>query len=242
VRSKNCKKQKAEGSKQKAAKTKAAFDCLLPSAFCLLPTIAAILLAAGRSHRMGAFKPLLPFGERTVIEACIGNLQAGGVEDVLVVVGHRAGEIRERLAHAPVRFAVNAEEESEMSVSIARGVEQVGASAEAVFVALVDQPAVPPEVICLLIAERKRTGARLIVPEYAGRGGHPVLIDSGFRDELLNLDTQRGLRALFESHRADVLRVPVASPYVVRDMDTWDDYGALYREVFGTESPEERRQ
>src|SRR5947207_10430778 len=87
--------------------------------------VAAILLAAGRSHRMGAFKPLLPFGERTVIEACIGNLQAGGVEDVLVVVGLRADELREQLAHVAVRFAVNAEEESEMGVSIARGVEQV---------------------------------------------------------------------------------------------------------------------
>src|SRR5437763_4793658 len=204
--------------------------------------ISAILLAAGRSRRMGAFKPLLPFGERTVIETCIGNLQAGGVEEVVVVIGHRADEIRERLAHVAVRFAVNAEEESEMGVSIARGVEQVGASAEAVFIALVDQPAVPPEVIRLLIAERKRTGARLIVPEYEGRGGHPVLIDLGFREELLNLDSQRGLRALFESHRADVLRVPVASPYVVRDMDTWDDYRALYQEIFGTEPPKDSRQ
>jgi molybdenum cofactor cytidylyltransferase len=213
-----------------------------PSSLIPHPLFSAILLAAGRSRRMGAFKPLLPFGECSVVEACIKNLQAGGIEEIVVVVGHRADETRERLAHARVRFAVNPEEESEMSVSIARGVEQVRSSAEAVFIALVDQPAVPPEVIRLLIAERKRTGARLVMPEYEGRGGHPVLIDFGFREELLNLDSQRGLRGLFESHRTEVLRVPVASPYVVRDLDTWDDYGALYREVFGTEPPEERRQ
>jgi len=206
------------------------------------PSLAAILLAAGRSRRMGAFKPLLPFGNCSVVEACIGNLLEGGVEEIVVVTGHRAQEIRERLAHLPVRFAVNAEAESEMSVSIARGVEQIPAHAEAVFVALVDQPAIPPEVIRLLIAERRRIGGRLVRPEHNGRGGHPVLIDLSFREELLNLDPQRGLRALFELHRETALRVPVASPYVVRDMDTWDDYRALYREVFGTEPPENSRQ
>ena len=198
--------------------------------------IGAILLAAGRSRRMGAFKPLLPFGARSVVEACIGHLLEGGVEEIVVVVGHCAEEMREHLAGAPVRFAVNEEAASEMGVSIARGVEQTGADAEAVLIALVDQPAIPPEVIRLLIAERGRTRARLLQPEYEGRGGHPVLIDLSLRAELLNLDPQRGLRALFETHRDSVLRVPVASPYVVRDMDTWDDYRALYRDLFGEES------
>jgi CTP:molybdopterin cytidylyltransferase MocA len=204
--------------------------------------IAAILLAAGRSRRMGAFKPLLPFGERTVVEACVGNLLDGGVEEIVVVVGHRAGEIRARLEHLPVRFAVNAEAESDMGVSIARGIEQISESAQAVFIALADQPAVPPATIGFLIAAGKRTRKRLIIPEFKERGGHPVWIDLSFRRELMNLDPQRGLRALFEKYPEEVLRVPVTSPYVARDMDRWDDYRALYREVFGTEPPEERRQ
>jgi molybdenum cofactor cytidylyltransferase len=202
--------------------------------------ISAILLAAGKSRRMGAFKPLLPFGERTVAEACIGNLREGGVEEIVVVIGHRARELRERLAYLPVRFAVNADVESQMGASIARGVEQISQSAQAVFIALVDQPAIPPEVIRVLIAERAQRGASLIIPEFEGRGGHPVLIDLGYRQELLNLDSQRGLRALFDAHRQEVLRVPVNSPYVARDMDRWDDYRALYREVFGIE-PENSR-
>ncbi len=85
-------------------------------------------------------------------------------------------------------------------------------------------------------------GARLVVPEYEGRGGHPVRIDLSFRDELMNLDPQRGLRGLFETHREEVLRVAVTSPYVAHDMDQWDDYLALHREVFGTEPPGERKQ
>ena len=204
--------------------------------------ISAILLAAGRSSRMGAFKPLLPFGERSVAEACIDNLLKGGVEEIVLVVGHRADEMRVRLKHLRILFAVNEEAESEMGVSVARGVEQVSHKSEALFIALVDQPAVPPEVIKFLITERERTGARLVVPEYEGRGGHPVLIDSSFREELLNLDRERGLRALIAAHRDEVLRVAVSTPYVARDMDTWDDYRSLYLEIFGIEPIKESGQ
>jgi CTP:molybdopterin cytidylyltransferase MocA len=186
---------------------------------------------------MGAFKPLLPFGDQTVIESCVGNLREGGVEWVVVVVGYRGDEIRERLAHLPVLFAVNPDPKSEMSASIARGMGRVPSGAEAVFVALGDQPAVSPEVIRLLIDQRKKTGARLLVPEYEGRGGHPVLLDRSFRHQLLNLDPQGGLRALLDEHRDEVLRVAVAAPYVARDMDTWEDYLALHEEVFGSQPP-----
>jgi molybdenum cofactor cytidylyltransferase len=197
-------------------------------------TIAAVLLAAGRSRRMGAFKPLLPFGGVCVAEACVRALREGGADEVIVVVGHRGDEVRASLARLPfVRFAVNEEAESEMGVSLARGVEALAEGAGTLLVALVDQPAVPPAEIRKLVEERRRTGARLVVPEWRGRGGHPVLIDLAFRDELLGLPPDKGLRALFNAHRAEVLRVSAASPYVARDMDTWDDYVALHTEVFG---------
>ncbi|HEX8475157.1 MAG TPA: nucleotidyltransferase family protein [Pyrinomonadaceae bacterium] len=196
--------------------------------------VAAILLAAGRSRRMGAFKPLLPFPrERTVAEACIENLRGAGVGEIVVVVGHRAAEMRERLAHLGVRFATNAEAESEMGVSIARGVELVSDEADAVLVALVDTPAVAPESIRKVIEARRRERARLVVPTFAGRGGHPVLVGLEFREALLHLDAEKGLRALFEAHAGEVLRLEVASPYIARDMDTWEDYRALYAEIFG---------
>jgi len=196
--------------------------------------IAAILLAAGRSRRMGAFKPLLPFGERTVVEACVENLRAAGVREIVVVVGHRAEEVRARLSHLPVKFALNDEAASEMGVSIGRGVEQVSEGATATLIALADQPAVTAEAIKKIADEHLRDGARLVVPTWRGRGGHPVLVSLDFRSELRRLDLRRGLRALFDRHGNEVRRVPSTSPYVVRDMDTWEDYLALYEEVFGT--------
>jgi|SRR5919205_544797 CTP:molybdopterin cytidylyltransferase MocA len=204
--------------------------------------VAAILLAAGRSRRMGAFKPLLPFGGVSVAEACVRALRAGGAGRVVVVVGHRGDEVRAALAHLEgLSFAVNELEGSEMGASVARGVESISEGAEAVLVAPVDQPAVPPSEIEKLVDARRRTGARLVLPEWEGRGGHPLLLDLSLREELLRVVPSRGLRVLFDAHRGELLRVPAASPYVTRDMDTWEDYVALHTEVFGS-PPESSRQ
>ena len=186
---------------------------------------------------MGAFKPLLPFGGRTVVEACISNLMAGGAGEVVVVVGHRAEEMRGALAPLPVRIAFNPEPESEMGASIACGAKALPSEAEAILISPVDYPAVPPEVVKTLIEAWRESNAPLLVPEHAGRGGHPVMVNAVLRDHLLHLDRERGLRALFDELRGEVVRVAVQSPYIARDMDTWDDYRALYREVFREEPP-----
>jgi len=199
--------------------------------------IAAILLAAGRSKRMGAYKPLLPFGDRTVVEACVKYLLDGGVETVIVVAGDRIEEVRNNLNQLPVVFAETPPSGSEMGVSIIRGVEKIPPDADAVFIVLVDQPAIPSEMIRFMISERQRTRASLLVPVYEGRRGHPVLIDMGYREQLLNLDPERGLRAFFETRGDAILVVPLDSPYIARDMDTWDDYRSLYRDVFNSEPP-----
>ena len=202
--------------------------------------VAAILLAAGQSKRMGAFKPLLPFGDKTVVECCLDYLKQGGIETIVVVVGHRADEVREKLKDYHVIFALNPDPNSEMGASIAAGIRALSASSAATLIALVDHPAVPQGVVSTLIENWKR-GARLIVPTWHGRGGHPVLVDLGFKPELLNLDSTGGLRALFEAHRDEVKRVPIDSPFIARDMDTWDDYLALHQEVTGKPAPEPRR-
>jgi molybdenum cofactor cytidylyltransferase len=199
---------------------------------------AAILLAAGRSSRMGEFKPLLPFGNKTVIECCIDSLREGGVETIVVVLGHRADDLRRKLIG--VSFAINPDPDSEMGASIAAGIRELPDDAQATLIALADHPAVPPTVVTTVIEEWTQ-GARIVVPTWQGRGGHPVLVDLSFRPELLNLTESGGLRALFETHREAVRRVPVNSPFVARDMDTWDDYRTLHLEATGKPAPEAPR-
>ncbi len=197
--------------------------------------VAAIILAAGRSERMGAFKPLLPFGQKTVIETCIDHMRGGGVETVVVVLGQGPrGDV----------FAINPDPESEMSASIACGIRALPEGIQAVVINPVDHAAVPPEVVVTLVSEWKH-GARLVKPTWKGRGGHPVLVDLSFRDELLSLDPNGGLKKFFSVREAQVKRVAVNSNYIARDMDTWDDYAALHQKVFGfpaRETPRERDQ
>ena len=189
---------------------------------------------------MGAFKPLLPFGKQTVIESTIDYLLKGGVETIVVVLGHRAEELQAHLAHLPVRFALNPDPDSEMTASISAALEKI-LSWEATLVALADHPAVPPSVVSTLISEWQ-TGSKLLIPTWQNRGGHPVLIDLQYRAELENLDPQTGLKSLFAAHRDLVKRVPVDSPFIARDMDTWDDYVALHQEVFGEPPPDRSNQ
>lgn len=183
---------------------------------------------------MGAFKPLLPFGNKTVIECCIDYLHEGGVEEIVVVVGHRADEIRRKISG--VTFAVNPDPDSAMGASIAVGVSALPDTAQATLVALVDHPAVPATVISTLL-ESWENGARIVIPTWNRRGGHPVLVDLGFRAELLKLSQSGGLRTFFEAHASEVKRIPVDSPFIARDMDTWDDYKALHLEATGQPAP-----
>ncbi len=195
-------------------------------------SLAAIVLAAGRSERMGAFKPLLPFGDHTVIDECIANLQAAGIDSIVVVLGHRAEELKAHLKNSRVTYAFNPDAAGEMASSITCGVGSLPPTARAAVITPVDCPAVPGNVVLDLVEEWKR-GWRLVKPTWNGKGGHPVLVDLTHRDELLDLDPNLGLKGLFNAHAGEVKRVAVNSEYIARDIDTWDDYAALHEEVFG---------
>ncbi len=203
--------------------------------------VVAIILAAGQSSRMGAFKPLLPFGDKTVIESTIDYLRQGGIETIIVVVGHRADEIKAHFKNRDLRFVTNPDANSAMAASIICAISELPHDAGAVVITPVDQPAVPPEIVSQLIKEW-RAGARLIIPTHDGRGGHPVVIDLDFRAELLKLDPASGLKSFFDAHRDEVRRVPVNSNCIARDLDTWDDYASLHQEVFGVGPPEQIRR
>ncbi|HKZ02666.1 MAG TPA: nucleotidyltransferase family protein [Pyrinomonadaceae bacterium] len=194
--------------------------------------IDAVVLAAGQSLRMGALKPLLPFGAKSVISTCINNLRDAGIDEIVVVVGHRASEITQHLKDENVAFAVNDDPQSEMGASIARGVEAISSDATAILISPADIPGVAAGTISSIISAWNH-GARLVIPEHEGRGGHPVLIDARFRKELLTLDHTAGLRGFFRRHLDEVLRFAVESPYIARDLDTWDDYRRLHEEIFG---------
>src|SRR4029434_2004502 len=108
--------------------------------------ISGILLAAGESTRMeGAFKPLLPWGKRTVIGACVENLRRSQLDEIIVVLGHREAEIRARLPGSGVIYIINRDYRRGMLSSIQTGVVEISPQSGAMLIALVDQPTRGPE-------------------------------------------------------------------------------------------------
>lgn len=191
----------------------------------------AILLAAGRSRRMGEFKPLLPFGTSTIIETCLDTIQSAGIDQTVVVVGHRADELRAHLAQRDLTFAISTDPDGPMSNSIAAGVAALDQTIVAAFIVLVDQPAIPPLIYEQLLAYRIDLWAEIVIPEFDGHRGHPVLIGSTFFPALIGLDETSGLRGFLDRFATDVHRVPVDCPYVRMDVDTPAEYRELTENV-----------
>ena len=186
----------------------------------------AIVLAAGRSTRMEAFKQLLPFGGRTVVEAAVWSLvRAGvGVERVIVVVGHRAEEVARVVQPLGAETATNREYDRGMLSSVQTGLASVPEGARAVLIALGDQPFGEPEVARAVVRSWRNSDRGLIVPSHDGRRGHPLLIDLKYRDAVARLSPDVGLREILLEHPDDLQHVVVEVDSIARDMDTRADY------------------
>jgi len=189
--------------------------------------ITGVLLAAGESRRMGDFKQLLPLGEKTFVEHCVDQLLASGVGELIVVTGHREWDVRQALGGRPVRFAHNADYRSGMASSIKCGIRAASEKARAFLIALVDQPQIQAETIRHLIQVFDQGQARIVIPRYDERNGHPILLDERLRDEILNMSEEDGLRQIVRAHESEIQRIDVSSRAVVDDCDLPEDYDRL---------------
>jgi molybdenum cofactor cytidylyltransferase len=191
--------------------------------------IYAIALAAGESRRMGEFKQLLPFGDKTVLQAVVDRLLATRADGVLVVLGCRADEVRATLADRPVRFALNPDYARGMLSSVQAGVAALPPDARAALICLGDQPSVDPVVVGRVIEAHRRTGKGIVIPTSGGKRGHPALVSLRYRDEILALSGEPGLKAVMRGHPEDTLEVEVGRPEILEDMDTPEDYHKALR-------------
>ncbi|MBM3213526.1 nucleotidyltransferase family protein [Candidatus Poribacteria bacterium] len=192
--------------------------------------VAGIILAAGASTRMGSLKQLLPFGDVTVLEACIGNFRDAGTAPIVVVLGFAAERIRSELAdalsHPDVIVAVNDRHETGMLSSVQCAVLALqGAAVDGIVVGLVDQPFVQAATIRSVRHELASGTATVVVPVYEGRRGHPIGLSMALRDEILRLDSARAsLRDVVAAHEGNTAVVAISDDSIRRDMDTPEDY------------------
>jgi molybdenum cofactor cytidylyltransferase len=185
----------------------------------------AIILAAGESRRMGQPKQLLPFGDKTMLECVIDAFRSPRVDEIIVVLGHKAEEITRKLGTAPqLRIVKNQHYKQGMFTSVQAGLRALPKQATLAMIALCDQPRLQRETVEKLIGEFKKKGHKILISMYEGRQGHPLLFRAEYAKEILALDDSLTLKHFLAAHATEIARLPVADKGVLIDIDDQADY------------------
>jgi molybdenum cofactor cytidylyltransferase len=182
-------------------------------------TISAVILAAGKSVRMGQPKMLMPWGNTTVLGKVIETLQAAGVEDIVIATNSK---IAPQVTSYEFRVVLN--DDGEMLESIQLGLQAQKPSVEATLICLGDQPQIEEENVWKVCAAFDQNKSRLVVPSYQMRRGHPWLVARELWDEILQLHAPESMRDFLNAHNKEIFYVECDSPKILQDLDTPADY------------------
>jgi len=194
--------------------------------------ITAIILAAGKSTRMGSPKMLLPWGDTTIMEHVIAVFSNAGIKDILVVTGGARERVEAVILECekryPVRSVHNKEfKTGEMLSSIQCGLQDLlERGVGAAMIGLGDQPQVQENSVRLLMKAFLETKSPLVVPSFQMRRGHPWLVVSSLWNELIEMDSTQTPRNFLNAHAKDIYYVNMDTPTILSDLDTPDDYHA----------------
>jgi putative nucleotidyltransferase with HDIG domain len=197
----------------------------------------AIVLAAGLSERMGCFKPLLPLGTRRTIERVVDLFKAGGINDILVVAGHRASDVCRAIEPLNVRRVINSEYQKGMFTSVLAGLRALPDQCRAFFVHPVDIPLVRPRTVQRLARAVKDSPAVVVYPTFGSRRGHPPAIRTCLVPSIMQWSGAGGLKACLQHHEADSLELPVVDEAILLDLDTPGDYDRMQRRLIAEGLP-----
>jgi CTP:molybdopterin cytidylyltransferase MocA len=189
--------------------------------------ISALILAAGRSARMGEFKPLLKCRGLTFIETLTAAYRSAGIWNILVVLGHRADELKPLLDAHHVSWIVNERYDQGMFSSIQTGVKRFGADCAAFFLQPADMPLIRPETLSILLRAHDADPTRICYPCHNGRRGHPPLIPVSLIPAIETFSEPGGMRALLARFAGLARNVDIPDPGILVDIDTPDDYRTI---------------
>ena len=184
----------------------------------------AIVLAAGTSTRMGKQKLLLPFKDKTIVEAVIDTATLSVKANIVVVLGSHKEEIKGQIGNRLVKYCVNNYFMDGMLSSVICGFKALPDNASAALIFLGDQPQIPQEAADMVIKTWKQNKKGIVIPTFEGKRGHPVLFETKYIDEIIKLDPVKGLRSLSRTFKEDVLEVECNMPEILRDIDTPEEY------------------
>lgn len=188
-----------------------------------------LILAAGKSRRMGSPKSLLPLAGETALERSVNLFKTAGIRDIRVVTGHNADMVRDRLPELPVQWIHNDAFQQGMLSSIKKGVATIGIDRSWFFLLPVDIPLVRPRTLTTMLKARSASNNDISIlhPTFMARRGHPPLISTRHIPDILSWNGPGGLGGFLACHQTDAMEVPVIDDLIGRDMDTPSEYEAL---------------
>jgi molybdenum cofactor cytidylyltransferase len=186
--------------------------------------VAAIVLAAGASTRMGRPKQLLPVGGQAMVRRVTEAVCQAGLDQVVVVVGAYAEAVTQALLGLEVDIVVNEAWAEGMSRSLRVGLRALRPEIGAALIILADQPALTPDLLKKLVDHYGTTGAPIVAPFYRGQRGNPVLFGRQFFPELMALEGDQGGRALVARYAEQVASLHVDDLATLLDVDTDQDH------------------
>ena len=203
------------------------------------PFTSAILLAAGASRRMRSLKALLDWQGRPLIIHQIAALRAGGADEVVVVLGHRADELQARIgansdvyAAGNVSCVINRDYLRGKTTSIIAGLRAIsdpppaGNSEGSILLLNVDQPRSPAVIRQVLDAHHANPDALITIPTCGGQGSHPIVTRRLYAEMIAITEATQGMRALTERHRQRTQRPELGHPELLWDVNTPEQYEA----------------
>lgn len=196
------------------------------------PRIAALILAAGESSRMGADKASLDYKGSAFLARILQTLREAGVERVAVVLGHHADEIRRAVDLDAAEVVINPDYQRGQTSSLQVGLKALETQElQAVVLCLVDHPAVSARTIRQIVAAFSDSRAPVVIPTHQGRRGHPVVIGRKLFQELQSLGPETGADTIMRKHREATEFVEVEDRGILLDIDD----PVSYRRLIGSE-------
>ena len=186
--------------------------------------INAIVLAAGRSKRMGKLKPLLRFNDTTFLEHIISVLKHSDVDRITVVLGAEADTIQQSTDLSGINVVINQDYQRGQLSSLIAGIEQAPQDTQALLLCLVDHPFITEEVVNKIARTFKDTKSPIIVPVFDKERGHPALFSKSLFNDLLNAPQEKGARHVLYSNEDKVFELEVSERGILIGINTEDDY------------------
>jgi molybdenum cofactor cytidylyltransferase len=189
----------------------------------------AIILAAGESRRMGQPKQLLPFGTQTMLECVIDAFPSPKIDEILVVLGHKADEIAAKIipqagTPVPPKIVKNPHYRQGMFTSVQAGLRALPKQATLILIALCDQPRLQRATVEKLVSQFEKEHHKILIPVYGGRQGHPLVFRAEYAKEILAMDESLTLKHFLAAHADDIGRMQVEDEGVLIDIDDHETY------------------